>query len=232
MKERMPQPSSFESDFSRALFRWKKAGSSTAACGHSRLGWRSRGALLAKEMAGVRGEVLDLACGNGAFGAKAAWGRDLLLYGVDRDAELLEGARGRGYRELVRGDLRDGLPAELARRRYDAFFCFELLQYLDGPEMFRLFEESKSVAGGEAHFLCILPNRASYWHRARRWAGLGKEDYHCMHDLPQVVAAAQAAGWSLAAGWGCSYGKRQAQELASVHRASPFHAHLLLRFQA
>jgi len=227
-----PVPSEEEkgADLGSALRAWKSRGTGVAACGHSRLGLRSRLALLEKEKAEVRGATLDLGCGNGAF-SRLAFPQAQILDGVDLSQDLLREAAAT-YRAVFEGDLRLGLPPALEGKTYDSILCLELIQYLSWGEIRSLLAAARRIARPGASLLCLFPHRASLWHRIRHALGLGGEDYLSRHDASLVVAAALEAGWQIREGWGCSFGSGAANPVESFQKASLTQAHFLLRFQA
>lgn len=214
----------------KALRKWSGRGGGVAACGHSRLGLRSRLALLEREKSCLASPLLDLGCGNGAFTALALGGRPIEASGVELDPLFLAEARPL-YKDLFPGDLRKGIPAAAAGP-YATILCFEMLQYLGWQEIVALFREAKMRAAPGASLLCLFPHRGSIWHRARYLLGFGPEDYLAAHDAALVIAAAEEAGWSTKAGWSCGYGSVDVRAVESLPNSGLGQAHFLLRFQA
>lgn len=227
--ESLPGQRESAADILDALKEWRRKGQGAAACGHSGPGLRSRLALLEKEMGSVRGPVLDLGCGNGAFTSLALAGNSALIDGIDLSPELLAEASS-SYRQVAAGDLRQGLPSALAGQRYAGIFCFEVIQYLSWAELCCLFREAKKHSGPGAYFLCLFPHRAGFWHRVRHSLGLGREDYLSSHDSSLLVAAAQEAGWRWSRGWSCSYGSAEPRAVESPQKPALSQAHFLFVF--
>lgn len=214
----------------KALRKWSGRGGGVAACGHSKLGLRSRLALLEKEKACLDSPLLDLGCGNGAFTALALSGRPIEATGVELDPLFLAEAKPL-YKALFEGDLRSGIPPGAAGP-YRTILCFEMLQYLGWQEIVALFREAKKRAAPGASLLCLFPHRGSIWHRARYLLGFGPEDYLASHDAALVIAAAEEAGWRTGAGWSCGYGSVDVRRVDSLPNSGIGQAHFLLRFQA
>jgi 2-polyprenyl-6-hydroxyphenyl methylase/3-demethylubiquinone-9 3-methyltransferase len=142
--------------------------------------------LAAPVLARLRGaraqSVLDLGCGNGAFGALLAR-EGYEVTGLDPSASGIEIARARGGGSFMQYDLNEPLPARHAGR-YDAVVALEVIEHLLLPR--RLMERALAALRPGGLLVLSTPYHGYLKNLALALAGAFDAHWHPLRDYGHV----------------------------------------------
>jgi len=153
-----------------------------------------------KELAKVKGKILDLGCGVGDFSEAIGFYRpDLGIYSVDISAHAIALANKRGLK--AKFSVADAHHLPFKDNYFDAVVCFDLIEHVKSPK--KVLEEINRVLKRGGLFHTFIPTEGNVYSLQGALIALGwkaKEKYgaHPHHFPPNEVKSwVKGAGFTI-----------------------------------